>query len=169
MRDREKQRAWKRRDRDRRMLAKYGPEALGRSMQGRHGRHASGGSNGRWNDSRLHSSQGYVLVRVAKDHPHAFGPPGLRGAYAYEHIVVAMASLGRPLREDEVVHHRNGMRADNRPKNLEVLTRSGHASDHANHPGVRDGLGRFAPGRRHADPAEWLEDLRVREFPEVRG
>lgn len=56
-----------------------------------------------------------VLYRP--DHPNA----NVRG-YVFEHRVVMSGVLGRPLFPDETVHHRNGVRDDNRPDNLELWT-----------------------------------------------
>lgn len=55
------------------------------------------------------------------------GEPKKTGA---QHRKVMEEVLGRPLRPDETVHHKNGKRSDNRPENLELWT--------GNHgPGVR--------------------------------
>ncbi len=40
-----------------------------------------------------------------------------------QHREVVERALGRLLRSEETVHHRNGIRHDNRPENLELWTR----------------------------------------------
>ncbi len=47
-----------------------------------------------------------------------------------EHVVIAEMMIGRALEKDEVVHHRNGQKRDNRPDNLQVVTKSEHAHIH---------------------------------------
>lgn len=54
------------------------------------------------------------------EHPNA----DKRGC-VFEHVVVMSSVLGRPLVEDEEVHHKNGVRDDNRPENLELMNK-GH-------------------------------------------
>lgn len=50
--------------------------------------------------------------------------------YAPEHRVVASKRLGRTLYDDEVVHHRDGNKRNNRPSNLQVMSRSMHWKKH---------------------------------------
>jgi len=50
----------------------------------------------------------------------------------HEHRVVAEQMLGRPLRENETVHHRDGNKRNNNPENLIIFrSQSEHAKHHA--------------------------------------
>jgi hypothetical protein len=81
------------------------------------------------------TSKGYKLV-WQPDHPNR----DKRG-YVPEHVAVMAEQMGRPLLPGENVHHRNGIRDDNRPENLELW------------------LSSQPSGQRVADLIEWANHL----------
>ncbi len=50
--------------------------------------------------------------------------------YVMQHRLVVSEAAGRLLQDDEVVHHINGDRKDNRLENLKVMTQKEHAAYH---------------------------------------
>lgn len=52
------------------------------------------------------------------------------GRRTTEHRLVVEQILGRRLQTAELVHHLNGNRLDNRPKNLQLMTQSQHTKLH---------------------------------------
>jgi hypothetical protein len=95
--------------------------------RGKHGNHVRGPNSPRWNKEKMIASNGYVKLRVGKDHPLA-DPNG----YAYEHLVIWI-SAGNPMpKRDEVIHHKNEQKADNRLQNLELKKRVDHSISHHN-------------------------------------
>lgn len=76
-----------------------------------------GEANGNWRGGRTRHKAGYVMVKT-EGHPR-----GGKSGYVFEHILVVEEMLGRFLHSSETVHHRNGVKHDNRPENLELWTR----------------------------------------------
>lgn len=74
---------------------------------------------------RTVTSQGYILVKDAE------GIYGKKGAIVGEHRLVMAKAIGRPLRHDEIVHHINMNKSDNRIENLMIVNSSQHGAIHS--------------------------------------
>lgn len=80
---------------------------------------ARGGQNKKEEGATAPHANGYILQKVGT-------------AWVMQHRLVMEDVLGRKLLPKERVHHKNGVRDDNRPENLELWT-----VDHKDPPGVR--------------------------------
>jgi HNH endonuclease len=83
---------------------------------------------------KLHSENGYTYIKTER-------------GWEREHRVVMRDALGRDLLDDETVHHRNGVRTDNRIENLELWSSS--------HP----------QGQRVDELVEWAREIIARYAP----
>ncbi len=96
---------------------------LGRKLTEEHkqkcGEWQIGEKSPKWKGGRHKSQFGYIHIYNPK-HPFA------NGNYVFEHRLVMEKMLGRFLKPKEKVHHINGMRDDNRPKNLTLVIQNPH-------------------------------------------
>ncbi len=81
-------------------------------------------SPSKYGGHRKNRTDGYIAV-YAPEHPSST----LEG-YVLEHRLVMEEYIGRCLSDDEVVHHINRKRNDNRIENLMLMTASEHMSYH---------------------------------------
>lgn len=88
----------------------------------------------RWTGGRSMDKRGYVRVYIEG---HAPGTP----RYRLEHVLVMEENIGRVLFPGETVHHKNGIRHDNRIENLELWS--------SNH----------GPGQRVKDKVKWAIEI----------
>ena len=71
-----------------------------------------------WKGGFYYDACGYKRILVSKK------------TYRCEHVLVMEKHLGRKLAVGEIVHHKNGVRDDNRLENLELMSRSRHTRLH---------------------------------------
>lgn len=113
----------------------------GRSKTCGHLRRRVGPENPGWKGGKTKNVLGYVVINGTKT-------GGKYPNRKLEHRAVMEKVLGRPLLPSEKVHHRNGIRNDNRPENLEVWV--------TDHP----------PGAQVDDCVQWAIQILKRYAPE---
>jgi hypothetical protein len=113
------------------------------------GKYYAGRLSRTWRGGRYQDKRGYIQVRIEPDDFfYSMAKKSNRKCrYILEHRLVVAKALGRCLQPWEIVHHKNGIKEDNRyPDNLELTIANTHSSDHSR--GYRDGYQKgFTDGR----------------------
>ena len=73
-----------------------------------------------WKGGRRTSRKGYIYIRCQRHHRAT-----TRG-FVFEHILIWEHANGKMLPDGWVIHHLNGIKTDNRPKNLVALSSQKH-------------------------------------------
>ena len=111
--------------------------------------------NGNWKGG-AYICGGYVKVKV-KSHPMAD-----KRNYVLLHRLVMENHLGRYLKEDEYIHHKDGNKLNNDISNLELLYPEQHAKEHYAERKIDEATGKFL----WSDPK--LNEIKIRLYDKDR-
>lgn len=88
-----------------------------------------------------------------------------------QHRYVMEAKLGRKLSANEVVHHKNGNKTDNRPENLELMKFGEHSTHHNRAREYKKGYKMNLSSAERAARSERMRQQRAKQTasPKARG
>ena len=86
--------------------------SVSEEVKEKHRKISTGSGNGMWKGGKIKTSQGYVRV-IKKDHPFSD-----KSGYVREHRLVMEGKIDRYLKPNEVIHHIDGNKSNNKINNL---------------------------------------------------
>lgn len=113
-----------------------------------------------WKGGRQDNGDGYILVKLQPD--DVFRPMADKRGYILEHRLVMARSLNRPLQPWEIVHHKNGIRDDNRIQNLRLTVRGSHNIEHSK--GYRHGYREGYQDAQNAKIEQLLKQIKLLQW-----
>jgi hypothetical protein len=84
----------------------------------------NGNKNPNWKGGIMYDKKRKLIY--SPNHPR----PDFLKKYCYEYRLIVEKKLGRYLKPNEIVHHKNGDITDNRLKNLQLMTQKEHINLH---------------------------------------
>ncbi len=116
--------------------------------------------NWNWKGGRYTTKRGYVGVLLAPG--DFFFSMAHTDGYVLEHRLVMAKHLGRCLHRWEWIHHKNGIKDDNRIGNLELQTASEHLRMH--NKGYRDGYSKGLIDGRDRQIQELKKEIKLLQW-----
>ena len=106
-----------------------------------------GSNNPGWKGGRVKHAEGYIQILLEPS--DFYYPMAFKNGYVFEHRLIIAKELKRCLQRWETVHHKNGIKDDNREENLELTMNGAHSSQH--NKGYRDGYKKgYEDGKKQA-------------------
>jgi len=113
-----------------------------------------------WKGGKTKTSAGYTRISLHSN--DFFYPMCDRRGYVKEHRLVMANHLKRCLQSWELVHHKNGIRDDNRLENLELTTIGSHLTEH--NKGYRDGYQQGYQDGQNTKIEELLRQIKLLQW-----